>query len=60
MTFSGESFVVDPEGRVVARGASREEDLVTADLDPAMCGASTARKLFWKDRRPELYASWLG
>jgi N-carbamoylputrescine amidase len=50
---------VDPEGRVIARGASSEEDLVLADLDFAACRDSTARRLFWRDRRPDLYASWL-
>jgi N-carbamoylputrescine amidase len=59
LTFAGESFVVDPEGRVIARGASSEEDLVLADLDFAACRDSTARRLFWRDRRPDLYASWL-
>jgi N-carbamoylputrescine amidase len=58
--FAGESFVVDPEGRVLARGKSREEDLVLADLDLTACGTSTARRLFWRDRRPELYRGWLG
>ena len=57
--FSGESFVVDPEGRVLARGRSLEEDLVLTDVDLAACRTSTARKLFWKDRRPELYRGWL-
>ncbi len=57
--FSGESFVVDPEGRVVARGKSLEEDLVLADLDLSVCASSTARKLFWRNRRPELYKNWL-
>ncbi len=58
--FSGESFAVDPEGRVIARGKSLEEDLVLADLDLFLCAASTARRLFWRDRRPELYRGWLG
>jgi N-carbamoylputrescine amidase len=58
--FSGESFVVDPEGRVLARGKSLEEDLVLADVDLAACKTSTARRLFWKHRRPELYRGWLG
>lgn len=57
--FSGESFVVDPEGRVVARGKSLKEDLVIADLDLSACERSTARRLFWRDRRPEIYKSWL-
>ena len=58
--FSGESFAVDPEGTVLARGKSLEEDLVLVDMDLAACATSTARKLFWKHRRPELYARWLG
>jgi beta-ureidopropionase len=58
--FSGESFVVDPEGRLVARGKSQEEDLVLADVDLAACATSTARRLFWRHRRPELYRDWLG
>lgn len=59
LRFAGESFVSDPEGRVVARGASGREDLVTAELDPGACGSSTARRLFWRDRRAELYPDWL-
>lgn len=57
--FSGESFAVDPEGRVIARGKSLEEDLVLADVDLGECARSTARRLFWRDRRPELYRDWL-
>ena len=59
MTFAGESFVVDPEGRVLAVGAGGKDDMVLADLDLSACADSTARRLFWRDRRPELYASWL-
>ena len=59
LQFSGESFVVDPEGRVLARGKSGEEDLVIADLDLDACEESTARRLFWRDRRPEHYKDWL-
>ncbi|MFO7587523.1 MAG: nitrilase-related carbon-nitrogen hydrolase [Gemmatimonadota bacterium] len=55
LRFAGESFVSDPEGRIVARGAAGREDLVVADLDLAACAASTARRLFWRDRRPSLY-----
>jgi beta-ureidopropionase len=58
--FSGESFVADPEGRVIARGESLKEDLVLADIDLSQCARSTARRLFWRDRRPELYRDWLG
>ncbi|MGH7541850.1 MAG: carbon-nitrogen hydrolase family protein [Gemmatimonadota bacterium] len=58
LTFSGESFVTDPEGRVLARGRRGAEDLVLADLDLAACDSSTARRLFWRDRRPEVYRMW--
>ena len=58
--FAGESFAVDPEGRVIARGKSLEEDLVIAEVDLRACATSTARRLFWRDRRPELYRDWLG
>jgi beta-ureidopropionase len=57
--FSGESFAVDPEGTVLARGKSLEEDLVLVDLDLTACARSTARELFWKHRRAELYRGWL-
>ncbi len=59
LTFAGESFVADPEGRIVARGARGSEDLVVTDLDVALAAASTARRLFWKHRRPELYGEWM-
>jgi len=57
LRFAGESFVSDPAGRIVAQGAAGEEDLVICDVDLQECAASTARRLFWRDRRPELYGS---
>jgi N-carbamoylputrescine amidase len=59
LTFAGESFVVDPTGRIVAQGRRLEEDLLVADLDLAACASSPARTLFWGNRRPELYGDWL-
>jgi N-carbamoylputrescine amidase len=58
LTFAGESFVVDPEGQVIARGKKLADDLVVADVDFRYCETSTARRLFWRDRRPELYSEW--
>lgn len=60
LRFSGESFVSDPEGRILARGRAMEEDLVLADLDLAQVASSTARRLFLKHRRPDLYRRWGG
>ncbi len=59
LTFAGESFVTDPDGRVVARGKRLEEDLVVADLDLSKCEESSARRLFLRDRRPDLYPDWV-
>lgn len=59
LTFAGESFAADCEGQIIARGAALAEDLVFADMDLRRCASSTARRLFWQDRRPDLYRDWL-
>jgi N-carbamoylputrescine amidase len=59
LTFSGESFVCAPDGRVVARAPAGEDAVLYADLDFAETGRSHARRLFLRDRRPDLYASWI-
>ena len=59
LTFAGESFITDPDGRILARGKRLEEDLVVADLDLTQCEKSSARRLFLRDRRPELYPDWI-
>ncbi len=60
LVFAGESFAVDPDGRLLAQGKKMEDDLVIVDLDLTRCGDSVGRKLFLRDRRPELYADWVG
>lgn len=60
LTFAGESFVVDPDGRLLARGKTLEDDLVVVDLDLEACRRSVGRRLFRRDRRPELYGAWVG
>lgn len=57
--FAGESFVCDPDGKVVARAPSRQESLLVTDLDLSACARSHARRLFLRDRRPELVPSLL-
>jgi len=59
LEFAGESFVCDPSGRVIARAPSQEEATLTAQLALDQVAASHARRLFLRDRRPELYADWL-
>ena len=60
LDFAGESFVSDPEGVVLARASSGEDDLLIVDLDLDKARDSTARELFMQHRRPELYSDWIG
>lgn len=59
LTFAGESFVCTPDGRVVARAGEGTEEILLADVDLADVARSHARRLFLRDRRPDLYAEWL-
>jgi N-carbamoylputrescine amidase len=59
LEFAGESFVCAPDGTVIARAARGRSEILHADLDLAQIESSHARKLFLRDRRPELYAEWL-
>jgi len=60
LEFAGESFVCAPDGRVTARAGQGTEEILVADVDLSMAERSHARKLFLRDRRPELYPDWLG
>jgi len=59
LTFAGESFVCNPAGEVIARAGEGTEEILHADLDLSAVERSHARRLFLRDRRPELYAAWL-
>ncbi|MFC1547626.1 nitrilase-related carbon-nitrogen hydrolase [Candidatus Neomarinimicrobiota bacterium] len=59
LTFAGESFVCDPSGNVIAQAPQGEEAILHADLNLEQVEHSHARRLFLRDRRPELYAEWL-
>ena len=59
LTFAGESFVCDPGGRVLARAGKGTEEILSIDLDLSEVEHSHARRLFLRDRRPDLYSDWL-
>ena len=59
LTFAGESFVCAPDGTVVARAGEGTEEILIADVDLDAVRQSHARRLFLRDRRPDLYAAWL-
>ncbi len=60
LVFAGESFVCGPDGRLLARAPRGEETLLHVELDLAEVPRSHARRLFLRDRRPELYPGWMG
>jgi predicted amidohydrolase len=59
LTFAGQSFVCDPAGNVIARAGEGTEEILLCDLDLTQVTRSHARRLFLRDRRPELYIDWL-
>lgn len=54
--YVGQSMVVDPLGRVIARAAGKEEELVTCTVDTAEIAAARDAMPLLAHRRPELYA----
>jgi predicted amidohydrolase len=58
LTFAGESFVCNPEGRVIARAGQGTNEILYCDIDLEAIRESNAAKLFMRDRRPELYKDW--
>jgi N-carbamoylputrescine amidase len=53
--FAGESFVVDPDGRVIGRAPKDRDCILYADCDLTQVASSFAKKHFLQDRRPEFY-----
>lgn len=59
LNFGGESFICDPEGKVIARAGQGTEEILTSELDLSDVTKSNARTLFLRDRRPDLYSEWI-
>lgn len=58
LTFAGESFVANPDGKVIARAGRLTEEILICEVDLSEVETSHAKKLFFRDRRPELYSEW--
>lgn len=54
LTFAGESYVVDPLGRVIARAPADGEVILYADIKMELLEKCAGRRHFLKDRRPEI------
>lgn len=57
LEFAGESFVVDPDGRVTARAPRGADHILYAECDFARNAASPAARHFLEDRRPSVYGA---
>jgi predicted amidohydrolase len=55
LEFAGESFVTDPDGRVIARAPRGVDQIMYADCDLAKNATSPAAHHFLEDRRPLVY-----
>jgi N-carbamoylputrescine amidase len=55
--FAGESYVVDPEGKVIARAPKGQDFILYADCDLSKIRLSFAKRHFLPDRRPDFYSS---
>ena len=55
MEFAGESFITDPDGKVIAQSPAGEDHILIADIDLTKVAESHARKMFFRDRRPDIY-----
>ncbi len=53
--FAGESFVVDPHGRIIAQAPKKKNFILYADCDFGQIAKSHAKKHFLLDRRPDFY-----
>jgi N-carbamoylputrescine amidase len=59
LVFSGESFVCSPSGEIIAQAQQGKNEILYCDINLAEVKNSHARKLFFRDRRPQIYSKWL-
>ncbi|MFQ5722044.1 MAG: nitrilase-related carbon-nitrogen hydrolase, partial [Candidatus Aminicenantales bacterium] len=56
--FAGESFVVDPFGRVITRAPKERDFILYAECDLEQIALSPAKRFFLRDRRPDFYRNF--
>lgn len=59
LNFAGESFVCGPDGVVIARAGLGTDETLICDLELSQIPESCAKRLFLRDRRPDLYSDWV-
>lgn len=56
--FSGESFVVGPEGKIISQAPQDQDFILYADCDLRKISQSPAKLYFIPDRRPNIYKTF--
>lgn len=57
--FWGSSFIADPYGRIIAKGSTSDEQLVTAEIDLGLIENTRQNWPFFRDRRIDAYGDIL-
>lgn len=57
LNFSGESYIVDPFGKVIARAPQGEDHILFGECDLNLISKCPAKRFFLQDRRPDFYKS---
>jgi beta-ureidopropionase len=55
--FYGSSYFVNPRGKIIAKASSEKDELISAEMDMNMVREVRNLWQFFRDRRPEAYAS---
>ncbi|MFQ5824781.1 MAG: nitrilase-related carbon-nitrogen hydrolase [bacterium] len=58
VTFEGKSFVIAPDGRILAQAPAGKDSILITEIDLDEVRSSHARRSFLSDRRPEIYSAW--
>lgn len=53
--FGGGSYVVDPDGQVLAKAGEEDDEIIYAEINREKIEESSAKQHFLKDRRPDFY-----
>jgi N-carbamoylputrescine amidase len=56
LEFWGGSFIADPFGRILAQASHDKEEILTADIDPALVETTRQHWPFLRDRRIDAYS----
>ena len=55
--FYGRSYFVDPRGQIIAQASEDQDELLTAELDLDLIDEVRSTWQFYRDRRPDAYAT---